>query len=578
MAEKQSSRYPVGISTGFWRVARDPALLGLATKIAGLGATAGVQFVQIDLESIAEFREPEVVKNAKKMMSKLGVTKVGLHGEIGEMMAVDSAEKRVWDQTHDRLVQAIAYASKMGFFYVNIHFSFNAILSLSRGGESQRLMGHLYPVVGPDGKPLKDLLKGDDELIQDAVASRVDERIMSKSASGQKEMIKIHEEVDREIAAAIKEITKRRIEEEKERRRSAGMSDIVPEADQITIENRVAAEVRRDYGGEFERRFRRALPRIWTSLKDEEIESYLLDDGEFGAYAIVAKYMYKKGDNLWSTIGGGEDPDKLYFRDEQAFCAAVASKYIEGHVNAKNNVNKKYMGGMSIKEFCEANKIYLLFENPEANPGVEGANRLFDPRHTYYTIKNIKSPYIQMCVDFEHMVSQALDPDDVFPKLPNDFGKIVKLWHIGQAVPYGGTAHIPIARGSIAQEQIYRWMYEIKHKGCDNAYMLFERGSGRGGGRGTNQNYEVFEDSVLSLKQISGYLEKDIHPNHLPPEFYGISSANKDVWARQVTTIREHAFDPTEGLLSVPEEKHTFLGRNAVDKGKAQEWEKRKYR
>jgi len=31
-------------------------------------------------------------------------------------------------------------------------------------------------------------------------------------------------------------------------------------------------------------------------------------------------------------------------------------------------------------------------------------------------------------------------------------------------------------------------------------------------------------------------------------------------------------------LLSVPEEKHGFLGKVAVEKGKAREWETEKYR
>ena len=87
--------YTVGISTGFWRVGRDPALLGLAQKIGGLGATGGIRFVQLDLESVAEFYEPEVKVQVKRMKDKLGMLFVGLHGEIGELMGLDSAEKRI---------------------------------------------------------------------------------------------------------------------------------------------------------------------------------------------------------------------------------------------------------------------------------------------------------------------------------------------------------------------------------------------------------------------------------------------------------------------------------------------------
>src|SRR5688572_5882754 len=164
--DKRDHNYKVGISTGFYYIGNDPALLGLATKIGALGATGGVQFVQVDLESIAEFREPEVVAQVKRMMSKLGITDVGLHGEIGEKMSVDSAEKRVWDQTHDRLVQTVKFAADLGFRYVNVHFSARPILSYT---ESQmRTQGYLYPVVGPDGRPLQNYIKDSKEALEEA--------------------------------------------------------------------------------------------------------------------------------------------------------------------------------------------------------------------------------------------------------------------------------------------------------------------------------------------------------------------------------------------------------------------------
>jgi sugar phosphate isomerase/epimerase len=573
---EKESPYKVGISTGFWYIGKDPALLGLATKISGLGATAGVQFLQIDLESIAEFKEPEVMENVKKMMTKLKIPYVGLHGEIGEVIAVDSAEKKVWDQTHDRLCQAVYYAAKMGFIYVNIHSSVNPILSLSRAGEAQRFQGYFYPVVGPDGRSLKYFIDKDEDFLQNVVTPHLSEHMLRRSETWRKEAGRVMKDMDEEMEKMIEDQTRQKIDSEQAYRKEHGyppLSDVEKER----IMREVASIVRPQFDDSaFERRMRKRAPKIWTGLKDTEIEAYQLEDGEFGAFFIVAHHMKKHNDYLWNTIAEGKDPDDLYFENEQKFCAAVSAKYLEGHLNAKSHWANRILGGMSIKEWCEKNKLQLLFENPEANRGNEGANRLFHPQHIYHAIKNVNSPYVNICIDVEHMTSHALDPDKEIPALPGDVGKYVYLWHLGQAVPYGGTAHIPINRGSNAQEQIYRWMYDIRKKGWKSGFILFERGGGRSGsGR---QNYEVFEDSVLALRQIADYLEKDIPPRELPPEFYGISAANKGVWARQVVIMKEHAWDPIEGLLSVPEEKHTFLGKSAVDKGKAQEWEKRKYR
>ncbi len=570
----QDHPYKVGVSTGFFYFNKDPALLGLATKIGGLGATTGVQFVQVDLESIAEFREPEVVNQVRKMMTKLGITDVGLHGEIGEKMSVDCAEKRIWDQTHDRLVQTVRFAADLGFRYVNVHFSARPILSYAES--QQRSMGYMYPVVGPDGRPIQHIIKGNPQTEREAVKHMPLRRgELENNEVFQEELKKyVEQKIKLQLPGAVEEHIERQLRDVPEEHRKEVMKRI----DRKQIEREEEYRIRRESErNAFEDE--KFLISTWFKFKDTAYEKYLLSDGELGAFSIVAAYMKERGDYLWSTIAKGADPDKLYFDNEQAYCAAVTSKYIEGHLNVDgkhNDYNKKYLGGMSIKQWCESKRLYMLFENPEANQGQEGAYRLFHPQHYYHTIKNIGSPYVRICLDVEHMVSHALDPDIEIPKLPDDFGKYMVLWHLGQATPYGGTAHIPIPRGSIAQEQIYRWIYWIKKKGFKEGYLLFERGGGRTGR--SNQNYEVFEDSVQAIKQIAYYLERDIEPHNLPPEFFGISAANKEVWARQVTTMREHAWDPLEGLLSVPEEKHTFFGRNAVDKGKAQEWEKRKFR
>ncbi len=559
--------YTVGISTGFWRVARDPALLGLAQKIGGLGATGGIRFVQIDLETVAEFHEPEVKEQIRRMKEKLDMKFVGLHGEIGEMMALDSAEKRIWDQTHIRLCQTVKYAAEMGFFFVNIHLSNKQLISFTEA--QHRTQGYFYPVVSPYGKGMQDIIR-DTPKAYDEVKKRMP-RTLSQSTTFNEEVERLRQKKYQELPNEVEQEYRRELSKYPEitEEQKKSLKQEIERKLKTLVEQEIRSEISTD---EFQFN-------VWLKLKDSESEKYQLDDGEWGAFHVVAKWMKEKGDPFWSTIAEGKEPTELYYEDEgeNKFCAAVASKYIEGHMTLKNHpANRRFLNGMSIKEWCEAKKLYMLLENPESGEGAEGLYRLFHPLHFYQTIKKINSPYIKITIDFEHMVSQQLDPDEVLPGLPGDFGNVVLLFHLGQPVPYGGTAHIPVSRGSLAQEQIYRWLYWMKKKGWKDGYIMFERGGGRTGKGALPQ--EVFEDTVTALRWIVTFLDRDVKPEDLPPEFYGISLQNEPVFARQLVAMREHAWDPLEGLLSVPEEKHTFLGKTAVDKGKAQEWEKRKFR
>ncbi|MFA4819362.1 MAG: hypothetical protein WC613_00210 [Candidatus Aenigmatarchaeota archaeon] len=561
--------YTVGISTGFWRVARDPALLGLAQKIGGLGATGGIRFVQLDLESVAEFYEPEVKVQVKRMKDKLGMLFVGLHGEIGELMALDSAEKRIWDQTHRRLCQTARYAADLGFFYVNIHMSNKQVISFTEA--QHRTQGYFYPVVGPDGKGLQSIIMGNTKIYDEA-KKHIPMHTITRSNTFNEEYKKLQQEKLKQLPEILEHIAERELERYPPEQRT----DELKKAIKKQHEDKARQDLL-DQASNTAYRDERFQFDVWLKLGNSEAEKYQLDDGEWGAFHLVAHWMKEKGDSYWTNIAGGKDPQSLYFENENAFCAAVASKYIEGHFTLKDNpANREFLDGMSIKEWCEAKNLYMLTENPESGEGAEGLYRLFRPEHYYYTIKHINSPKIKICLDFEHMVSQGLDPDVELKKLPDDFGKMVVLFHLGQPVPYGGTAHIPVSRGSLAQEQIYRWLYLMKKKGWKDGYVLFERGGGRTGKGALPQ--EVFEDTVTALRWIVTFLERDVKPEDLPPEFYGISLQNEPVFARQLVAMREHAWDPLEGLLSVPEEKHTFLGKTAVDKGKGQEWEKRKFR
>jgi hypothetical protein len=101
--------------------------------------------------------------------------------------------------------------------------------------------------------------------------------------------------------------------------------------------------------------------------------------------------------------------------------------------------------------------------------------------------------------------------------------------------------------------------------------MIYERGGGQ-------TPAEVIQDSVLSMRLIADELEKNTKPDELPLSFYGISEQNPEVIARQRVAMRDNFMAPVSGLLTMPDETHTFLGRAAVERGKAEEWRKGKHR
>jgi len=175
-----------------------------------------------------------------------------------------------------------------------------------------------------------------------------------------------------------------------------------------------------------------------------------------------------------------------------------------------------------------------------------------------------------VAMDFEHMLSLRIDPGIVIELLPEEGGKHVRVIHAGWPSTLA-PAHLPIEIGSTQQKYLYDRYYQLRQKGFrkdgKDYFIVFERGGP-----------ESFQQSIVSLKLIVSFLEKDTSPDKLPMEFFGLATGQMASPERQLTVIREHAYDPLKGLIAVPEEEHGFLGRAAVEKGKAEEWRKEKYR
>ena len=574
--------YKVGISSGWWNIGKDPNLLGLGSKAGSFGATLGIQFNQVDLDTVLEFLEPDIKTYVDRVREKLNM-ELGLHGEIGEVAMFESAERIRWDQSHERLCITMKGASDLKFIYVNFHLSNTTWMSFHE--RELRPFGFTYQVVAPTGQPFGEW---------------VDERIAQgdKGAAALKDWLKRHliggrvEQELRQTPRYRTEIGKLFHEEAKKAEQTArealrkderykNLSD-----EQLENDVRNVVNAQRD---DIENSTRRRMneEKLFDIWKEAEIEKYEIEAGEIDAYIATAVYMIANRDPLWVNIVGEpysnkpEDADRAYIEKQREFNAAVAAFYLYSHFTLRRSPgridhNKQYMGGQSVVEFCEKNKVKLLLECPQSGQGTEGIARLYHPLHAYHLLKKIGSSAVMQCIDFEQEMGQNIDLNVELPALPPDFGSQVFLLHLGDPIPYFGTAHIPIALADRGAGALYKWICLFRQKGFKDGYIIFERGSGRS--PGNQQMSNIFEYSVYVLRQIVKYLDKDTRPDALPPEFYGLSLENKDIYAQQLVAMREHAWDPLQGLLRIPEEKHTFLGKAAVDAGKAKEWERGRYR
>ena len=101
--------YTVGISSGFFAVKKEAALMGISKKLQW-GVTQGVNFVQVDLEAITEFKEPDLQNKVKKS-KEMGID-FGIHGETQAfgtkaVFMLDSSISSEYIHSHERIITSI---------------------------------------------------------------------------------------------------------------------------------------------------------------------------------------------------------------------------------------------------------------------------------------------------------------------------------------------------------------------------------------------------------------------------------------------------------------------------------------
>ncbi len=524
----KKDEYVIGVSSGFFSIApqeEKEQYLTIMKKVFW-GAQKGVNFTQLDLESITEFKEP-FVENQIEKLRELGID-FGIHGETAatvreHTMPLDSATFDDYHRAHQRLIAHINGAIKLKAKYLLTHASESMPIPLS----VTRDLG-LTKSVDFWGRPLEVLLQ--EEVGKKVLEWAAEQKFIKESRHLSYAIGGEYERVKREFLAANKKKEEDLTQEEEARLyKLAGPLGII----------KLVRERDFDYGPE-------RIP-----------------------YLLIAKYMEITKDSIWVAITGGKTVDELH-NQYQKWVPAVAAKYLWGHFNPRSAEEYKRLGVPVMedpKPLLEKGKLFFVLEPQMAQLGYEEHMRLHNILHIYWLVRDIKSDWVGIAFDIEHTLSGNWDiKKEILPNMADDMGKFVKVMHLGWPTTHV-PAHIPIYLGSEAQQYIYEILFELRKKGFDRGWMIFERGGGQ----------DPVKDSVVSLRNIVKYLLKDTPPDKLPLDFYGLEEEGGEV-TRQLLIIKEHALDPLKGVLHVPEEEFGILSTGAAQKGKLEEWKKERFK
>ncbi len=544
--EKKVDGYTIGVSSGMFGMAAPEEKISLIdiSQKGFYSALKGVKFTQVDIERGTEFISPELKDRVRKIREDLGIG-IGIHGLCGAMgskgIFLDSAIEDDYRRTHDSLIKDL---NRSGEIVKAKYYLQHASETTPYGWLGKDLQP--TTVVDIWGRRFHEFLQDDDKkylidwaIEEDTICAVVGRRYgITSYKSGV-------EDAKRRMERRIKDDELKGIK-------------IPDEAKKKLIDNQVQ-EIRR-------------------ALKEELLRFSESQDLMYGTekipYYITAKWMSDQKDPIWVGVLNGKNFEEVSYKD---WVPAVSLKYIWGHFNPDQCKDKNILKTCpDPKPILEKYNLDFVIETAMVGAGMEEEYRLTNPKHFVILCKNAGTKHFKAAIDFEHILGAGIDPEeDCINKMIPDGGKFVSVLHVGWPTPLE-PAHIPIPLGSEQQEWLYKWMLALRKKGfneSENRYIIFERGSPipypMGGGA------DPVQQSTLALRKIVEFLRKEIPVDKLPPGFYGIEE--KDI-KMQETEVREHAFDPIRGLLSVPEEKHGFLGKAAVEKGKAKEWETEKYR
>ncbi len=533
--------YTLGVSTGLFSIARSAEpetrqeYVGLPKK-ALWSITKGVNFAQVDLESISEFKEPGI-ETQVKALEKIGVS-MGIHGEAREytqtLPFLDTALYEEWHRSHNRLIECLKGAGYVKAKYFLLHSSASTSWQL--------LWRDLQPTRLADiwGRSLSKFLDENTDVLEWAAGDKQD--YVTDVIRGLRDKNSLAYDLAREM------------------QNDWMVRNPGKEPDEAAVKK-------------MQNQAKETANRQYTSYIKQFVGSSNETYGsERIAYFMIAKWM-QDGDNcpkqlreIWKEITGGGNIDDQAFRESDGgsrWVPAVTAAYTWGHFNPQCCPSWKDSTRFEDpKPILAKNDLWFLLETPMTGAGEEEQMRLGRPLHIYYLVKHLGTPKAGIVFDAEHQLSGGIDPQEQAAILPDGAGRFVKAIHAGYPAVLA-PAHIPIPLGSEAQEYVYELIWKLRKKGFKEGWIIFERGSGT----------EPVRETILALRKVMEYLERDVPPKDLPDDFYGLKKGEARL-TRQEVAIKDHAMDPLKGMLIIPEEEYSFLSTAAAAKGKLEEWKK----
>lgn len=600
-------KFKVAVSTGLFGIAHSEDLATVVRKI-GYGLTRGSSAIELaaDVPHEVDYTEGHEVRYIAK---KQGID-INFHGSLTIPFCIP--EMVQWQEADDHVRKSIKSAVYSGSKYVNFHSCLHYWL------EMMSYVGARFENIMCDwnGEFISEMLFRS-ELLRNFFIKyywdKYDRAILGE------EMTVIYYKAQEEASLEVKE------------KRGAG---------EVTREN-VSQEMGEIHKKKLEKYTKEALKKKFMNKNKTGPDSrdwYYLGKTR-GDYVdicmVVINFLYFEQDPIWlemvriykdtlkpyiEKFGPIEGPSKKMdflrksleranekgdIKFKEFYYGVIGAKFLVGHLKAacrwmaESTKEHKGRGLPSIirnemkmikppnmeKEYKELMDILknlkIAIEMPDArDPKLAGRYMLWKTKQIYIAImqtrKELKkegNPYwdkIFMLPDFEHIATQAIDPYEELIDLTKTFpdvGKYIICVHSNNPTPL--HSHFPIQLGD---DRIYRLLWILKEAGMGKdhmTYILFERGGFK----------DPFKYAVAALKIMVKFLKKDVPPDKLPPEFYGVHPRGLLSEQRQWVTIFQHAMDPLKGTLRIPEEEYTFLGRAATEAGKRpEEWKKEEYR
>jgi len=590
-------QFKVAVSTGLFGIARAEEIATAVKKI-GYGLTRGTSAIEISGDVPHEINFTEGLE-LRYIAEKQGID-LNLHGSLTVPFCIPDVTQ--WKEAQDHVEKSIKSAVYGGCKYVNFHSC------LYQWVERITYAGRRFEIMMGDwkGRFINEILAEPDmdELREYFVEEFWEEYGNAILGEKYREIYyKAEVQASRQVRAEIRE------------------EEATPEE----IAKRTAQKLY-----ELLRKF---VKEELKKVLEQKLDWYIVAKrrGDYvDACKIIAHYLFFKKDPIWKDMvemyrevlekfdydpenprwlrealreaekRGGED-ERLF---KEFYYGVVGAKFLWGHLieAAKWMAEQDEYKGKGLptiirnelkmiapkdikkqeKELMNILKnLMITIENPDArDPSEAGRYMLWRPKQMYVAIKNVreelkrmKNPYwdkIFMLIDFEHLATQGVDPlediKELVKKVPN-VGELIISIHSNHPTPL--HSHLPI---EIGDDVIYRLLWTLRKAGLGKkrtTYLVFERGGFR----------DPFKRSVTALRLMAKFLEKDVPPEELPPEFYGISPSGLLAEERQWVTIFQHALDPLKGLIKIPEEEYTFLSRAAIEAGKRpEEWKKEEYR